>query len=493
MFGRSLVPRVVLLGLLALPGAAHAAEFTVDSRVDAVDGVVGDGACDSAQEGVGCTLRAAVQEAGAAGGASTITLPAGEYRLTIPPIPQAGSIADNEPANGDLDLAASITIQGAGVGATVVDGGGIDRVFSIGTGIAAELRDLTITGGDATAGNSQEIDLGGGILNKSGLTLERVELVGNVADGGGGLFSIPGTKPVIRDSLVAANTAVEGGGLRIDSGATIVNTTITGNRLVALPPASIPEKPVGAVVLVVDEIAGYGGGIDHRGGNLLEIVNSTIVGNHAIKGGGGLGAGQAYTPVSEDLPLGRVILHNTIIARNTSEAGPQDCRTNQVAFESRGHNLDTDGSCFLAGPGDVARRDPLLGPLAGNGGPTRTLALLPGSPAIDAGDPAGCPKADARGTARPQGATCDIGAFERVAPVLAVAPARCIRVVRLPARLRGRARSFDVLVGGKVVARKRRPAQRVTVRGVRAGARVVLRVRLRSGRVTRVRVRATCR
>jgi len=479
--------------LLFLAPPANAADFVVDSRADAVDAVVGDGKCDSSAEGVGCTLRAAIQEANAAGDASLITIPAGEYRLTIAPIPQAGSIADNDPANGDLDLAADIALRGAGVGRTIVDGGGIDRVFSTGTGIAVEISDLTITGGDATANNSQEIDLGGGILNKSGITLDRVELVANTADGGGGMFSIPNTKPVVRDSLVTGNTAVEGGGLRIDSGATIINTTITGNRLVATPPGSIPEKPVGAVVLFVDEIAGYGGGIDHRGGSLLTIVNSTITANHAIKGGGGLGAGQAYTPVSEELPLGHIVLHNTIIASNTSDAGPLDCRTNQVAFESRGHNIDTDGSCFLSGPDDRPKVDPKLGPLTDNGGPTRTLALLPGSPAIDAGDPAGCPKADARGTTRPRGAGCDIGAFEHVAAAAAAAPVACVRAVRLPARLRSRTRSFDVLVGRTVLARKRRPAQRVTVKGARATTRVVLRVRLRSGRTVRVRVRATCR
>jgi len=56
--------------------------------------------------------------------------------------------------------------------------------------------------------------------------------------------------------------------------------------------------------------------------------------------------------------------------------------------------------------------DPLIGALADNGGPTETRALLAGSPAIDAGDAEGCPKADQRGVARPQGAACDIGAFE---------------------------------------------------------------------------------
>lgn len=468
------------------PAAAHAASFTVSATTDAVDAASGDGTCATAA-GV-CTLRAAVQEADAVGGKSTITVPAGIYRLTIKPAIEAGSAADMDPANGDLDLNADITVQGAGVGRTVLDGGGIDRVFETGASVAAQLRDVTITHGDATADGSQEIDLGGGILNKSGIVLERVALIDNVADGGGGMFSIPGTMPTIRDSLVTGNQAFEGGGLRIDQGATIVNTTITGNTLRA--PRPIQEKPVGIVIPAVDEISGYGGGIDHRGGGLLTIINSTITDNHALKGGGGVGAGQDYVPLIEQLPLGKVMLRNTIIAGNTSAAGAAECRTNKVPFVSLGHNLAGDGSCFLDGPGDRPGTDPRLAPLADNGGPVRTQAPLAGSPAIDGGSDAGCPPVDARGTARPQGLRCDIGAVE-VVPVSA-SPG-CVRTVRLPARLRGVARSFDVLVGGKVVARRRRPARPVVLRGLTSASRVVLRVHLRSGRTVRVAMPTTCR
>ncbi len=478
---RVIIATVGALAALSVP--AGAAEFKVTSPADAVDASVGDGICAAAGESAPCTLRAAVQEANAAGSASTIRIPAGRYVLVIPPTPQAGSAADKEAGNGDLDLNTNISVLGAGVGATIVDGGGIDRVFETATATEVRLADLTITGGDSTAGNSQEIDLGGGVLNRSGITLERVELVANKADGGGGMFSIPATSPTIRDSLIAGNSAFEGGGLRIDSGATIINTTITGNSLRTFKTEDLANKPVGIVIPTIDEISGYGGGIDHRGGSLLTIVNSTITDNHAVKGGGGIGAGQAYTPVSDQLPLGRIRLRNTIVAGNTSDAGPANCRTNQVPFESLGHNIDTDGSCFLRAAGDRAKTDPELGPLADNGGPTRTRALLAGSPAIDAGSAEGCPKADQRGTARPQGAACDIGAFERVA-------AKTTCTVRLPARLRKRARSFDVVAGGKIVARKRRPNQRVTVAGA---TKVKLKVRLRSGRNTRVSVLPTCR
>lgn len=66
--------------------------------------------------------------------------------------------------------------------------------------------------------------------------------------------------------------------------------------------------------------------------------------------------------------------------------------------------------------GDRAGTNPLLGPLAGNGGPTQTMALQAGSPAIDGGDGAGCPATDQRGVPRPGGAACDVGAFEIATP-----------------------------------------------------------------------------
>jgi hypothetical protein len=79
-------------------------------------------------------------------------------------------------------------------------------------------------------------------------------------------------------------------------------------------------------------------------------------------------------------------------------------------FQSLGHNISGDGTCHLTGPGDQPLTDALLGPLADNGGPTETLALLAGSPAINGGDDAACPFTDQRGFGRVD--VCDIGAFE---------------------------------------------------------------------------------
>lgn len=129
----------------------------------------------------------------------------------------------------------------------------------------------------------------------------------------------------------------------------------------------------------------------------MTLTNVTINANAAVTDGGGIFVDSASS----------VAMKNTIIANSS---GAPDCTGTTIT--SPGHNLDSDNSCSLTGAGDLPDRDPLLGPLASNGGPTQTHALNAGSPAIDAADNVGCPSTDQRGVARPQGPTCDIGAFE---------------------------------------------------------------------------------
>jgi hypothetical protein len=487
--------------LVGSPAAAGAAVFTVTTTADGAEsGGAGSGDCVSSAAGGGCTLRAAVQEADAVSG-STVVVPAGDYRLSIPSSAlesPAGSVLGVDPASGDLDLTDRMTIKGAGARQTIIDGEGLDRVFAVDPGATVFLSDMTITGGDATlGGKSQGIALGGAILNGGAITLDRVVLTGNVADGGGGMFSIPGTTPLVENSLIADNRAYSGGGLRLDAGGTIINTTITGNVVLPPQPAAVAlgERPVATVFgLAVGESNGWGGGIDNRGLGDVVIVNSTITGNHAIKGGGGVDAGQGYAPISPALALGKMTLQNTIIADNTIASGPQNCHVEDQVIQSLGHNLATDRSCFLTAAGDLPNSDPRLRPLADNGGPTDTEALLPGSPAIDTGDAAACPATDQRGVARPS-RQCDIGAFQYRGAAPA-ASQRCTVTVRLPARVRSRARSFDVLFGHRVIAHRRAPRSTIRVRvpGGHAKRPVVLRVHLRNGRTMRLtdRARVAC-
>jgi hypothetical protein len=144
----------------------------------------------------------------------------------------------------------------------------------------------------------------------------------------------------------------------------------------------------------------HGGGISN--GGTLTISNSTLSGNSASSGGG----------IS-----GSATLQNSIVA-NSLRGG--NC---SGTMNSKGYNLSSDATCNFSGPGDMNSISPNLGPLQNNGGPTQTMALLPGSPAIDAGNPTGCAdglghllKTDQRGDPRPDAEDiggCDIGAYEK--------------------------------------------------------------------------------
>ncbi|MEU3918152.1 right-handed parallel beta-helix repeat-containing protein [Streptomyces sp. NPDC029004] len=381
----------------ASPPPAH---LTVDSTADGVDADASDGRCRTAAGT--CTLRAAVMTANALPG-STIELPAGRYRLTIPPNPDLLNGRTADPTTGDLNILGPTTVQGAGARGTVIDAGGIDRVFRMGAD--TRLSDLTVTGGDAKQREVPFTDPGGGgIANGKNLTLRRVTVTGNSAGYGGGIFNIPDSHLTLIDSTVSRNTAGEAGGIRFDDTGTVVNSTIADNRV-----TDDWDRP--------GSLAGYGGGIDIRGTGLVEIRNSTITGNSATDGGGGINIAPAYLdslprPVTDiiNLPLGRLTLQNTIIAGNIIGTTTSDCKNVFATIDSLGNNLDSGNSCHLTAEGDLPRRSPGLAPLGDHGGPTDTVALLPGSPAIDAAY--GCPAADQRGIARPQGPACDMGAFE---------------------------------------------------------------------------------
>ncbi|GGW49380.1 right-handed parallel beta-helix repeat-containing protein [Streptomyces xantholiticus] len=384
----------------AAPPADGPAAFIVDTTSDAVDADPSDGRCRAASGA--CSLRAAVMAANARPG-STITLPPGHYRLTIPPDPRL-IIGDHpDPTTGDLNVNASTTIQGSGARNTVIDANRLDRAFRMRAD--TRLSDLTITGGLAKQRELPFTDTGGGaIANAQHMTLRRVTVSGNSAGYGGGIFNVPDSHLDLIDSTVSGNVAGEAGGIRFDDSGTVTNSTIADNRVT--DPGDRPGS-----------LGGYGGGIDIRGLGPVEILNSTITGNRSSDGGGGINIAPAYLdslprPIPDiiDLPLGRLTLRNSVVANNTVNGTVADCQKAFATIASGGHNSDSDGSCRLTAAGDLPSRTPLLGPLTDNGGPTDTAALLPGSPALDAARD--CPATDQRGVARPQGGACDIGAYE---------------------------------------------------------------------------------
>jgi len=199
---------------------------------------------------------------------------------------------------------------------------------------------------------------------------------------------------IIVRSTISGNTADEGGGIWACGGHNVVLSTISGNAAVT-----------------------RGGGIASRCAG-MGLSSSTVSSNTAGESGGGIlnwGGAREGEPGSSG-----IIIENAIVANNS----PQDCFHTDFIGEhtvlSRGGNLDSDDTCKLIstiiGFEDLPGVDPLLGPLADNGGLTQTHALLAGSPAIDANN-IKCPPSpshDQRFVTRPQGPACDIGAFELV-------------------------------------------------------------------------------
>ena len=277
-------------------------------------------------------------------------------------------------------------------------GAGPDTItFSVSGTITLDstLGNLLIDSDITIDGTGQSVTVSGGnavrvMLVNSGATLRLDKLT--VANGfavggfdGGGIRNL-GTLTVSNSTFSNNGTGTDGGGIANDFGfLTVTNSTFSGNS-----------------------VSGSGGGILNQVG-FATVTNSTFSGNAA----GGLGGGIASS--------GTLNLANTILANSPSGG---DCR-NDGTLNTSGVNLVEDGSCGSSFPPST---DPKLGPLAPNGGPTQTHALLAGSPAIDAADDAICDappvnSLDQRGVSRPQGDHCDIGAFEAVPADLAVAKA----------------------------------------------------------------------
>jgi hypothetical protein len=272
---------------------------------------------------------------------------------------------------GELLVDKSVTINGPGADVLAVDGNAASRVFQITSGQTVTISDLTIR-------NGLEGSFGGGILNGVGatLTITNSTLSGNTAGFGGGTFD-SGTLTIV-NSTVSGNTASQGGGTYSDGGGTltITNSTISGNTA-----------------------ASAGGGSFNL--RTLEIANSTLSDNSADSGGG----------ISN---IGTVEIGDTILKAGALGA---NIANNGGTVTSHGHNVSSDnGGGFLNGPGDQINTDPMLGPLQNNGGPTFTHELLPGSPAVNAGDPAFTPPPffDQRGLGfnRVVNGRIDIGSFE---------------------------------------------------------------------------------
>ncbi|QDV36433.1 choice-of-anchor Q domain-containing protein [Tautonia plasticadhaerens] len=281
----------------------------------------------------------------------------------------------------------------------------------------------------------------GGVQNNAGtLTLLRTVVRENVAaEGGGGVSSWGGSSAII-DSTISGNSARTGGGI-VGSNLTIRGTTIEGNA--AADDGGGLSVGGGTTLVdstVVDNTAGRdGGGLSSSYGRMA-LVNSTVGGNSAGQNGGGIsnagslvlihatltanragsgtGGGLYTSPPSysyySNQPGGTSRLVNTIVSGDTrGEDGTPDNLGGAAPTPGSAGNLVGSGEVSLDPAFNlVGIDDPRLGPLADNGGPTPTHALLPDSPAIDLGIYLIDPTTDQRGVSRLQGITPDAGAFE---------------------------------------------------------------------------------
>ena len=346
---------------------------------------------------------------------------AGSLRAAIASVAPGGTVTiDPSLANatialtsGPLVVSKSVVIDGAAAPGVIVSGGGSDRVLIVDPGAFVEVRHLTLTDGYGW-------QLAGCVLNNGALTLDHVTVTGCTMDtdagdfwqGGGGIYSGEGATLNLIDSTVADNTAAwSGGGVYgfFNTTTTIMRSTISGNVSGDVGGAirSLGDAEIVNSTISGNESTGWYGGAAFITDGVVNVVNSTVAGN----------VSPSFAPA--DLFVGTFTdASATLTLTNTIVSSAQDgCFAGffgggAVTLLSNGHNVGTDATCNLTATGDQPSTDPLLGPLAGNGGPTLTHALLAGSPAIDAADAAACPATDQRGVARPQGAGCDVGAFE---------------------------------------------------------------------------------
>jgi CSLREA domain-containing protein len=386
-----------------------------------------DGKCSTSH----CTLREAISAANGFAEGAIVTLAAGaSYTLNT-----VDNSADGD--NGLPNITGKVTI--AGSGATIArDAGAPDfRIFHVAASGNLQLNDLTIRNGRSSAGGAiynlgtlgirggtlanNIANEGGGIFTRGALALISSTLANNSApNGGGALRSVAGAQTTILKSSILDNTGEYGGGLADFGALTIEDSRIGGNSassgggLFSGGTVTIRRSLFSGNVATNND-----GGALYAGGTLL-LVNSTIYDNSAGGLGGGIVTSAAGAPA--------VTIQHSTFAGNRARSGGNILKFNGqltvkgtiIANATAGGNCAgqiDDGGSNLQFPSkscgaSIAEADPLLGPLQDNGGPTLTMAIPGGSPAIDQASATTCPPLDQRGITRPQGQACDIGAYE---------------------------------------------------------------------------------
>ncbi len=418
-------PRIVLRCVMAAlafacavfpPGTAKAATFVVNSLADRIDAAPGDGVCGDLL-GL-CTLRAAITEANASRANDTILFAVSGTIVLLATLPEVP----------DATTAGTLEINGSGQ--VTVSGNDRVRILSVGYSGNLTLRNIRLERGRA--------DVGGAIYSDGAtLTIANTTFSGNSAMGGGAIYSLGGMLTT-QNSTFIGNSASSGGAIRFDWGTMQAlgvrlwdnQAGLEGGGLYLAGTADI------RALTIARNTSRRGAGVFSTGE--LRLVNATFSENAATEDGGGF-FGQSLTDIANI--VFSTFYANTAGARGSAifdETGSTRVKNSVVVgsgaasncfgvFLPRGRNYSTDESC----PGfTVAAPHALrLGPLADNGGPTETHALLSGSVAIDSAPDCndlegGAVTSDQRGASRRWGASCDVGAYEAGAPVTPFGPTR---------------------------------------------------------------------
>jgi hypothetical protein len=284
-------------------------------------------------------------------------------------------------------------------------------IFVIGSAATVQVSGLTLAHGNAAAG--------GAIKNFGTLSVGNCTLALNQANYGGAIYNA-GTL-AIDNSTIYSNTAVHaiedsnatnddgyGGGICNASGLlTVSNSTISANTALGITCYYLGDGPYPYPY----GTNGFGGGVYVAGG-MASIHHSTLAGNDAIRG---LGDGSSTAGISRGGGIfnatepGALRVSDTILADNTADYAVDL----SGRLTSLGHNLVRNAAGSIGfGAGDLVNIDPRLGPLQDNGGPTKTMALLADSPALNAGSNSAGLATDQRGLPRVADPAADIGAYE---------------------------------------------------------------------------------
>lgn len=308
--------------------------------------------------------------------------------------------------------------------------------FGPGGGLWTQGGRVTIIGGTIDK-NSADGYGGGMYMNSPGL-VRAVAFDDNGALGAGGLYAVDVNSDILLDRLTITNndaTSIGGGALidRLRMTNTFVSFNTAGDHGGGIM-ADSPSFTIDHSTISSNEAkTGDGGGLFiPSGGGVIENVSMTA--NLAHDSGGGIYVGEPTGFESLDWPPAPIFVNFTTIAANgalVGAANAQDVESNSALhflqsivsysglqpncnaqMSSSGNNVEDTNTCGFSEPGDRPNMDPLLGGLADNGGPTLTMKLQAGSPAIDVGGNCPPPLDDQRGYVRDAGFGCDAGAYE---------------------------------------------------------------------------------